>query len=103
LRWAWQKLDAAGAELIVSGHEHDYERFSRQHADGSPSTGGIREFIVGTGGVKLRPFSSRARNSVVRWSGSHGILALTLRPAGYSWRFVPASGTFRDAGTTSCD
>ena len=60
-------------------------------------------FIVGTGGAKLRPFGSRVRNSVVRWSGSHGVMALTLHLSGYSWRFAAVPGTsFRDAGTTAC-
>ena len=103
MAWAWRTLDAAGAEVVISGHEHDYERFARQHFDGSPSANGLREFIVGTGGAKLRPFRSAARNSVVRWSGSHGVMALTLHPSGYSWRFTAVPGTsFRDAGATAC-
>jgi Calcineurin-like phosphoesterase len=103
MAWAWRTLDAAGAELVISGHDHDYERFARQHADGSRSENGLREFIVGTGGAKLRPFRWALRNSVVRWSGSNGILVLTLHPSGYSWRFAAVPGSsFRDAGTTPC-
>ena len=103
MAWTWRTLDAAGADVVIAGHEHDYERFSRQNADGTPTTAGMREFIVGTGGIKLRAFGRRVRNSVVRWNGSHGILALTLRPASYSWRFVPVPGSsFRDAGSTAC-
>ena len=103
LTWMWQTLDAAGAELVVSGHEHDYERFARTHSDGTVAAGGVRQFVVGTGGAMLRQFGSVARNSLARWNGSHGILELTLGPTSYQWRFVPVAGsTFVDTGSSSC-
>ena len=101
--WMWQTLDAAGAEVVVSGHDHDYERFARKHADGTAAANGVRQFVVGTGGAVLRQFGSIVPNSVVRWSGSYGVLELKLRPASYSWRFVSVGGsTFRDTGSTPC-
>jgi hypothetical protein len=101
--WMWRTLDAAGAEVVISGHEHDYERFARMHADGSAASSGMRQFVVGTGGAALRPFGTLRPNSKVRYNRSYGILVLTLRPASYSWRFVPTGGsTFRDTGSTSC-
>ena len=101
--WMWQTLDAAGAEVVVSAHDHDYERFARKHADGTAAANGVRQFVVGTGGAVLRPFGSVVPNSVVRWNGSHGVLELKLRPASYGWRFIPVGGsTFRDTGTTPC-
>ena len=101
--WMWRTLDASGAELVVSGHDHDYERFSRKHSDGTAATNGVRQFVVGTGGAVLRPFGSIVANSVVRWNGSFGVLMLRLRPAGYSWRFVPVGGsTFQDTGSSPC-
>ena len=64
---------------------------------------GCRQFVVGTGGAVLRQFGSVVPNSLVRWNGSYGVLELKLRPASYSWRFVPVGGsTFRDTGSTPC-
>jgi len=103
MAWMWQALDAAGAEIVVSAHDHDYERFARKHSDGTAAANGVRQFVVGTGGGMLRGFGAVVPNSVVRWNGSHGVLELKLQPARYSWRFVPVGGsTFRDAGTTPC-
>ena len=101
--WMWRTLDTAGAEIVVSGHDHDYERFARKHSDGTAAANGVRQFVVGTGGAVLRPFGSIVPNSVVRWNGSFGVLMLRLRPAGYSWRFVPVGGaTFQDTGSSPC-
>ena len=103
LTWLWQTLDAAGAELVVSGHEHDYERFARMHSDRTVAAGGVRQFVVGTGGAMLRPFGTVAPNSLVRWNGSHGVLELTLSPTGYGWRFVAVGeSTFQDTGSSPC-
>ena len=103
MAWIWRKLDDAGAEIVVAGHDHDYERFLRQHADGTNASDGIREFVVGTGGIALRNFATVRRNSFVRWNASHGVLRLTLRPAGYAWRFVPVPpAIFSDSGSTAC-
>ncbi|MEJ7748804.1 MAG: DNRLRE domain-containing protein, partial [Candidatus Limnocylindrales bacterium] len=98
---AWELLYAYGADIVLNGHEHDYERFARQdpwrRAD---ATFGIREFVVGTGGAPLRERASNASNSQV-FSTTHGVLQLTLRAASYSWRFVPIAGsTFTDAGSS---
>jgi len=99
----WTTLEEAGAELALTGHDHDYERFAPQTGGGSTDPEGIREFVVGTGGAALRPFETIKANSAVRNASSFGVLALTLRPGRYDWRFVPAEGdTFRDAGTGTC-
>ena len=101
--WMWRTLDAAGAEIVVSGHDHDYERFSRKHSDGTAAANGVRQFVVGTGGAVLRSFGTRVSNSVVRWNGSFGVLVLRLRPTSYGWRFAPVAGsTFQDSGSTPC-
>ena len=103
MAWMWQTLDAAGAEVVVSAHDHDYERFARKHADGTAAASGVRQFVVGTGGAMLRQFGSVAPNSLVRWNGSYGVLELTLRPASYGWRFVPVGkSTFQDTGSSPC-
>jgi len=99
----WRALDEAGAEVVLTGHDHDYERFAPQDADRRPTDGGLRQFVVGTGGVLLRGFGRVAANSEVRDSSTHGVLRLTLREDGYDWSFVPvAGGTFTDAGSGSC-
>lgn len=100
----WQALYDDGAELVLNGHEHDYERFALLDAQGSPDpTYGIRQIIVGTGGSALRDFKEVAPHSEVRSATSHGVLKLTLGDGSYDWRFLPIPGsTLDDAGVGSC-
>ena len=98
----WYALQEAGAELVISGHDHHYERFAPQNAWGAADPGGLRQFIAGTGGKGTRPVVRTAPNSEVRDDTSLGALLLTLRPGGYDWRFVAAVGTFSDAGSGTC-
>ena len=105
LRPLWQDLYEAGAELVVNGHDHDYERFAPQTPTGEPDAArGIREFVVGTGGAPQRVFEHEVKpNSEVRHYGTFGVLELTLHATSYDWQFVPAEGaTFTDRGTTAC-
>lgn len=97
-------LQDYGAELLLSGHDHDYERFAPQTADAVASATGVREFVVGTGGATLRQFAPQpAANSQARIAGVYGVLSLKLRPAAYDWRFVAQPGsTASDAGTAAC-
>jgi len=97
-------LYAAGADVVVSGHDHDYERFAPQDPAGrADPVRGIREFVVGTGGGHLYPVVSVKRNSQVRENGTFGVLVLELQEGSYAWRFEPAGdGTFTDAGKGSC-
>jgi Calcineurin-like phosphoesterase len=101
----WQVLYDANADVILSGHDHDYERFAPQTPSGALNRArGIRQFVVGTGGANLRPFGSDvARNSEVKNSDTHGVLVLSLRQNSYTWRFVPVAGrNFTDGGTGTC-
>ena len=100
----WQALYDANADVVVSGHDHDYERFAPQAPDGAADRKrGIREFVVGTGGKNLRPFGDTKPNSEVRYVGSFGILKLTLHVHSYDLEFIPVEGsTFRDGGTGQC-
>jgi acid phosphatase type 7 len=101
----WQILYTYGADVVLNGHDHDYERFALQTPDGEADPAhGIREFIVGTGGASLRGFRSTPEpNSEVREHSTYGVLKLTLRPSGYDWEFVPIAGqTFRDMGSAAC-
>ena len=100
----WKALYRANADVVLSGHEHDYERFAPQNPYGAfDSARGIREFVVGTGGTYLRPFGTIKPNSQSRNASAHGVLKLTLNSGGYAWKFVPVAGkTFTDSGTASC-
>ena len=104
MRPSWKALYAAGAEVVLNGHDHDYERFGPQRPDGvSDPSGGIREFVVGTGGDSLYAFLAPQPNSEVRNVETYGVLKLKLHPDSYEWRFVPEAGeTFTDSGTDSC-
>ncbi|MCA1706415.1 MAG: hypothetical protein LC808_25395, partial [Actinobacteria bacterium] len=101
----WDALSAAGAEVVLNGHVHAYERFAPQTPDGGHDPdAGIREFIVGTGGKRLSsPPATVAPNSEVRNYSTFGVLALTLHDGSYDWRFIPEEGkSFRDSGSASC-
>ncbi|MCW2960798.1 MAG: phoA [Thermoleophilia bacterium] len=84
-------LDSAGADVILAGHEHSYERFAPQDHTGAATEQGIRQFVVGTGGKSLYPFGRPIANSQVRSNDSFGVLELRLMPDSYRWRFHPTS------------
>lgn len=99
----WQALYAAGADVVINGHDHDYERFAAQDPDGrADGPRGIREFVVGTGGAALRPFSKVVANSLLRVPNLHGVLRLDLHPTTYDWKFIPTTNDFADSGTAQC-
>jgi len=100
----WQALYDFNTELVLNGHDHDYERFAPQdpHGKADPKRG-IREFVVGTGGKNHREFGLTKPNSEVRNNNAFGVLKLTLKPHGYDWKFLPEAGkTFTDEGAGSC-
>ena len=99
----WEILHSAGADLIVNGHDHDYERFAPQTPAGEVlRPGGIREIVAGTGGGELRGFPSVTTNSEFRQAGTYGVLRLTLHPVNYDWEFLPVNGSIADSGSTPC-
>ncbi len=97
----YQALYDNGAELILNGHEHNYERFAPQDAKGNLDMGkGVREFVVGTGGRNFTQFVTSAKNSEVKNDVTFGILKLTLHPASYDFTFMPITGSsFTDQGS----
>jgi hypothetical protein len=101
----WQALYEFHADVVLSGHQHNYERFAPQSpvGDADPSNG-IHQFVVGTGGKNLYAFESTpAPNSVVRNSDTFGVLKLTLHPTSYDWEFLPEAGkSFTDSGSATC-
>jgi len=99
----WDALYTAGAEIVLNGHEHVYERFAPQTPNAVANPNGIRQFTVGTGGAPLYSFSSTIQpNSERRNNTSLGVLKLTLRTGGYDWQFIPATGSFTDSGSGTC-
>jgi hypothetical protein len=101
MRDVWQALYQAGAEIVLSGHDHVYERFAPQDADGrfDPARG-IRQFVVGTGGAFPTPFLWAQPHSEVRENGHNGVLKLVLKDDGYAWEFLEApQGAFPDGQT----
>ncbi len=102
----WDDLYAAGAEVVLNGHEHDYERFAPQTPDGKADPDkGLREIVVGTGGRNDTGLSDTGRiaNSEVFDFNTFGVLKLTLHPDSYDWQFLPTpDGTFTDSGTERC-
>jgi len=99
----WNALFEADADVVLAGHDHDYERFAPQTPEGHADRArGVREFVVGTGGRSLRDFPGAEGNSEAHDDSTFGILELTLGRSAYAWRFRPAVGTFTDSGSSSC-
>jgi hypothetical protein len=99
----WDNLYANHVDVVLGGDEHVYERYAPQDPQGFyDPLHGLREFIVGTGGAGRYTFGSVNANSEVRYRDSWGILALTLHPTSYEWRFIPTAGSFSDSGSSSC-
>jgi acid phosphatase type 7 len=104
VRPIWEALYAADADVVVSAHDHSYERFAPQRPDGTRDEGrGIREFVVGTGGGEHYPFGATEPNSQVRNATTYGVLKIALSPRSYAWEFVPVEGeSFTDSGHDRC-
>jgi 3',5'-cyclic AMP phosphodiesterase CpdA len=98
----WDALYEAGADVVLSGHDHVYERFAPQTPAGEAAPRrGVRAFVVGTGGASLYGFRKAEPNSLVRVA-RYGVLALALGRGRYSWRFLTADGGVSDAGSARC-
>lgn len=100
----WEALNAAGAEVAISGHNHHYERFAPQNSAGVVNAAGMRQFVVGTGGTPTRyqfvdPLKPNSEAQGMDW----GVIKFTLYPARYEWVFIPIEGgTFVDSGSAEC-
>lgn len=104
MRPFWEALYEANADLVLSGHGHSYERFAPQDPyRAADPAGGVREFVVGTGGASYYPFETVQANSEARIANTDGVLKLTLDPSRYYWEFVPVAGqTPTDSGSAAC-
>jgi hypothetical protein len=100
----WHALHGAGADMVLVGHDHDYERFAPQtpHGRADPARG-IRQFVVGTGGKSNTMLQTPPPNVEAFNGTTDGILQLRLHPTSYDWRFIPEAGQrFTDAGSGVC-
>ncbi|HEY6109621.1 MAG TPA: Ig-like domain-containing protein [Gemmatimonadales bacterium] len=107
VRRLWQALEDVGAEIVINGHDHLYERFAPQDSLGNATSAGIREFVAGTGGGETHSnYVNNPANVEASDAGnfSRGVLRLTLYAKSYRWEFLPAQGqgTFTDSGTQAC-
>lgn len=99
----WLALRDFGADVVLSGNEHNYERFEPQTPFGLPDQGfGMRSFVAGTGGIGNYEFAGTADNSAMRDAVNLGIIRLTLKPGRYDWAFVSTSGSNVDEGSGTC-
>lgn len=100
----WTDLYNSKADIIINGHDHDYERFKMQDPEGKEDEKGIREFVVGTGGSLLYRLMNIEKNSEVSDSSSHGVLELKLYSDKYDWNFWAVEGdNFKDTGSNLCN
>jgi len=102
VREFWLPLADANTDLILNGHDHHYERFAPQTAQGAPAPTGPRQFIVGTGGYVLYPPGTPAPNSAFTRFGELGVLHLTLYPDRYTWSYITTTGGSVDEGEAPC-
>ena len=100
----WEALYAAEVDVVLNGHDHNYQRFAPQDPNGKADPQrGIREFVVGTGGRSHYTILGPIANSEVYNDETYGVLKLTLRPQSYEWRFLAVEGeTFTDSGSARC-
>lgn len=99
----WRIALEHGADVVISGHDHGYERFAPQDGDGNADPDGIRQFVVGTGGSELRDFGQIKPNSEIRDNSTYGLILFKLYPGKYEWEFIPVEGgSFSDRGAGQC-
>jgi hypothetical protein len=99
----WKALYDGGADVILTGHAHQYERFAKTRWDGTrDSTRGIRHFVVGTGGGGLMSFDPIPHPASQKRLSTYGVLRLTLWPGRYAWQFIGATGQILDSGEEAC-
>lgn len=103
MRDVWRALRELGADVIIAGHDHIYERFARMDEQGRATQDGLRSFIVGTGGAELTSIARLSANSEVRHANVFGVLKFTLNPDSYSWQFIPVPPSVAsDSGSEPC-
>ena len=94
-------IQASGGDVLVSAHNHQYERFAKQNANGTADSLGLRQFVVGSGGADIYGFGTPQANSQFRDGEHYGVLKLVLSDASYSWQYL-SSGR-KQVGTSDLD
>ena len=104
VRPIWEVLYEGGADVVLTGHEHSYERFVPMNSRGESEAGGLQLFVVGTGGGNLRKYDNPPLpTTAIRQDHAWGVLEITLRPDGYDWEFLPVKdANFHDSGSGTC-
>jgi hypothetical protein len=103
MRDVWRALRELGADVVIVGHDHLYERFARQDETGRATSEGLRQFTVGTGGAELTDVVRSTANSERVMANVYGVLKLTLTADAYSWQYIVAPpSTFTDTGSDTC-
>jgi acid phosphatase type 7 len=104
MRPMWQALEDAGAELVLNGNQHSYERFAAQTATGrADDEKGMVEIVAGTGGAQSSSFGAPAANSLVHATGVYGVIRLILSSDAYRFQFISTGGPdFADSGSGTC-
>lgn len=97
----WSVLQDGRGRILLSGHNHAYERFAKLDADGRRNADGLRQFVVGTGGAALYPLAESCRNRLAGADHTAGVLVLRLEPGRFTWRFVSVTGATLDKGTSA--
>jgi hypothetical protein len=105
MRGIWQALLDAHADVVLSGHDHGYERFGPQDAGANrDANAGLRQFVIGNGGAELSPFTATKPHSEAQDNSSHGVMRMRLKPNGYEWAFLSVEGGApRDVGHATCN
>ncbi len=102
VRPLWAQLYAAHADVILNGHDHNYQRYTRLSPGGQATNRGIREFVVGTGGAGLYGFRRGVKPAPASKASVHGVLFMALGAGGYGWRFINSHNRVVDHGKTTC-
>ena len=97
----WKVLQDANGQILLSSHNHSYERFAPQDAEGQAATDGVRQFVVGTGGASQYTLASPCANREAQDDKTSGVLELELRDDSYSWKFIGVGGEVLDSGDAS--
>ena len=102
MRAAFEILHRQGASLLLTGHDHHYERLAPLDAAGNLDPNGVRIFVVGTGGAPPYRIARRRQHSEAASAGVAGVLRLKLAAGRYAWDFRPVAGRFEDRGSAPC-
>ncbi|WP_394539161.1 DNRLRE domain-containing protein [Lysobacter enzymogenes] len=100
----WDALYAAKADLVLVGHDHNYQRYGKMNPDKAAASDGIRQVLVGTGGRAFYGISGSHALLEASNDSTFGVLKLTLTASGYTGDFVPRAGSsYSDHFTGTCN